>query len=148
MRKANAKPKKTQADPAVELLTNATWNFAHSVLWNGYPFSKETVAISKKFIREYYEAIPKEKLRYEHVYFSRYCQRVVLAKTYVNRHAGRYIPHPTIWLNRNNLKGFAGTKAWLERINERRTVANLALKSGILQETILLNAQRNFTRNN
>jgi hypothetical protein len=149
MRKTTLTTKrKTQAEPTVELLTNATWNFAHSVLWNGYPFSESTVAICKKYIREYYDCIPKERTRFSHFYFSRYCQRIVLAKAYVNRFPGRYIPHPTIWLNRKNPKGFAGTKLWLARILEKRKTANLALKSGVLQEAMMMKAHKNFITSN
>jgi hypothetical protein len=139
MRKTQSPTKKNvPVNQTVELLTNATWSFAHSVLWNGHPFSEETTILCKKYIREYYENIPKEKIKFAPNYFSRYCERVTLAKAYVNKHPGRYIPHPAIWLNRNNPKGFAGTKTWLQRIMERRKMENTILQSVLYSETILL----------
>jgi hypothetical protein len=141
MRKTTNTQRKSQADPTVELLTNATWNFAHSVLWNGHPFSEETTALCKKYIREYYENIPAEKSRFMPNYFSRYCERVTLAKAYVNRYAGRYIPHPCIWLNKNNPKGFAGTKTWLQRILEKRKMENTILQNELYREMLLLNSK-------
>ena len=133
-------PKKSSNASTIELLTNATWNFAHSVLWNGHPFSAHTTALSKKYIREYYESIPEEKFQFAPNYFSRYCQRVLLAKAYVNRYSHRYIPHPCIWLNRNNPKGFAGTKTWLERIIQKRKLENILLKSTQHRESLLMKA--------
>ena len=135
------KKQNAPVNQTVELLTNATWSFAHSVLWNGHPFSEETSILCKKYIREYYDNIPKEKFRFAPNYFSRYCERVTLAKAYVNRFSGRYIPHPTIWLNKNNPKGFAGTKAWLERIIERRKMENTILQNELYREMLLLSSK-------
>jgi hypothetical protein len=133
--------KKKAQNPAIELLTEATWNFSHSVLWNGHPFSESTITLSKKFIREYFENIPEEKFSLAPKFFSRYCERVLLAKAYVNRYSHRYIPHPCIWLNRKNPKGFAGTKAWLERIIAKRKLENALLQSEFYRESLLLNAK-------
>ena len=139
--------KNAPVNQTVELLTNATWSFAHSVLWNGHPFSEETTAHCKKYIREYYENIPAEKFHFAPNYFSRYCERVVLAKAYVNKYSHRYIPHPCIWLNKNNPKGFAGTKAWLQRIVEKRKMENTILQSALYKEMLLMSSKdKLFTR--
>ncbi len=108
---------------AIRLLVNATWDFAHNILWGGYPFSKTEIALAKLYIQEYYEEIPAEEFTATaHKHFTAYCERVLLAKEYVNRFSHRYIPHPCIWLNKENPKGFAGTKAWYLRNLEKRKI--------------------------
>ena len=116
---------KMRVHPAsIRLLTNATWEFAQSILWNGYPFSKSEVELSKLFIRDYYEDIPAEQFsETAHKHLTAYCERILLAKNYVSKFSHRYIPHPCIWLNKENPKGFAGTKRWyLENLAKRSRI--------------------------
>jgi hypothetical protein len=121
MRTIKNKSKMRVHPAALQLLTNATWDFAHTILWSGYPFSKGEIELAKLFIKEYYEEIPADKFsETAHKHFSAYCERILLAKEYVSRFAHRYIPHPCIWLNKENPKGFAGTKAWYLRNLEKR----------------------------
>lgn len=113
---------KTKIHPAaIALLTDATWEFAHSILWDNFPFSEAEANLSKTYIREYYEAIPPEQFgRDASRHFTGYCERILLARNYVSRFPWRYIPHPCIWLNRCNPKGFAGTKQWYDRLKKKR----------------------------
>jgi len=106
---------------AIRLLTDATWEFAHTMLWNGSPFSKGEIALAKIYIREYYEEIPAEEFTATaSKHFSAYCARILLAREYVSRFSHRYIPHPCIWFDKRNPKGFAGTKRWyLENLMKR-----------------------------
>ena len=122
MNRTNSTKGKMYAHPAtIKLFTDATWQFAHSVLWNDQPFSKAETALSKHYISEYYEAIPAEQFtKTVSAHFSAYCQRVLMARKYVDRSPYRYIPRPYIWLDRRNPKGFAGTKKWYERMWRRR----------------------------
>lgn len=106
---------------SIAMLTDATWDFAHAVLWHKQPFSEKEINLSKKYIKEYYDLIPAEKFSSSALHlFTGYCERVVLARDYVRRKPHRYIPHPTIWLDRKNPKGFAGTKAWYDVIKKER----------------------------
>jgi|GEM_PF-2799980 len=104
----------TKVHPAsIDFLSNLTWEYAQKTLWENQRFTKSEVEISKAFIKEYYEMISPENFSLESSrHFRNYCERIRLAKEYVNRHPWRYIPHPTIWLNKHNPKGFAGTKNW------------------------------------
>ena len=121
MRTIKNKSKMRVHPAAIQLLTDATWDFAHNILWNAYPFSKAEVELSKLFIKEYYKEIPAEKFTATaHNHLTGYCERILLAKEYVSRFSHRYIPHPCIWLNKENPKGFAGTKAWYLRNLEKR----------------------------
>lgn len=106
---------------SIRLITDATWDFAHTILWGNHPFSKAEIELCKIYIKEYYEEIPAEEFTATaHKHFTGYCERVLLAKEYVSRFSHRYIPHPCIWLNKLNPKGFAGTKAWYLKNLERR----------------------------
>lgn len=106
---------------AIRLLTDATWDFGHKILWNEFPFREAEVELSKMYIREYYHEIPAGIFtETAHKHFTAYCERILLAKEYVNRFSHRYIPHPCLWLNKENPKGFAGTKEWYLRNLERR----------------------------
>ena len=88
----------TKVHPAsIDFLSNLTWEYAQKTLWENQRFTKSEV-----------ENFSVESSRH----FRNYCERIRLAKEYVNRHPWRYIPHPTIWLNKHNPKGFAGTKNW------------------------------------
>lgn len=121
---------------AIRLLTDATWDFAHSILWSGYPFSKSEIALAKIYIREYYEEIPAEEFsETASKHFSAYCERILLAKEYVNRFPHRYIPHPCLWLDKRNPKGFAGTKRWyLENLARREK--NQRCEDCLLRESL------------
>lgn len=120
--KTNKNKQKTVVHPAsIQLLTDATWEFAHNILWNGFPFSEAEIELSKLFIKEYYKEIPAEKFTATaHKHFTGFCERILLAKEYVSRFSHRYIPHPCIWLNKMNPKGFAGTKEWYKRALDKR----------------------------
>ena len=125
MEKNHQKNRTVVHPSSIQLLTDATWEFAHTILWNGYPFSKIEIALAKIYIKEYYEEIPAEEFAATaHRHFTAYCERVLLAKEYVSRFSHRYIPHPCLWLNKLNPKGFAGTKSWyLRNLEQRKEVS-------------------------
>ena len=106
---------------SLQLVVDVSWDFAHQQLWNEYPFSEEEIAKAKKYIRKYYRAIAPE--RFTQIANNRlrvFCERVMLAKKYVLRFPYRYIPHPCIWFDNKNPKGFRGTKKWYERGKVRK----------------------------
>lgn len=49
-----------------------------------------------------------------------FCQRVLLARQYVNKSPDRFVPLPSLWLDRNYEHGFAGTKNWYAEIKAIR----------------------------
>lgn len=105
---------------ATEMLVNSSWEYAKKQLWQKYEFTEFEAELAKDFIREFYNSIPADQFTKRGLRrLSAFCKRVDLAAKYVNRFNHRYIPHPAIWLNPKNPKGFAGTKAWLERSNQK-----------------------------
>jgi hypothetical protein len=101
---------------AIELLINLTWEYAQKILWQKYNFTEFETEVSKNHIRKYYQLIDPAQFESKALrLYSSYCERIDLASKYVNRYSHRYIPHPCIWLDPKNPKGFCGTKKWYER---------------------------------
>jgi hypothetical protein len=96
-------------------LVNTAWNFAYSSLWNCTQFSQKEIETAKEKIFEFF-ILSKNPAKV----FSIFCQRVLLARYYLSKHAGRSVPLPSVWLDRNNEYGFAGTKAWYDEIRSIR----------------------------
>ena len=101
---------------ATEKLVNSAWNFAFTALWNNSVFSKAEIATAKESITEFLAAFKDKEKGY-----SIFCQRVLLARQYVTAKLNRFIPLPSIWLDKNNASGFAGTKEWYNNIKAVRT---------------------------
>jgi hypothetical protein len=105
----------------IELLTNSTWGFARTILWEKQRFTESELSMSKGLISEYYRLIaPDQFTQMAKELFIQYCERILLARLYKDKSYYRFIPHPCIWLDRNYLKGFAGTKTWYERLKHER----------------------------
>ncbi len=94
-----------------ENLINAAWNFAYSSLWNSTQFSAREIRTSKEKISAYFTLAKNPRNA-----FLSFCQRVLLARQYVNAAKGRYMPLPSVWLDKNNEYGFAGTKQWYAEV--------------------------------
>ena len=100
---------------ATEKLVNSAWNFAFTALWNNSVFSKTEIATAKASISEFLAAFKDKERGY-----SIFCQRVLLARQYVMAQPNRFIPLPSLWLDKNNITGFAGTKEWYNNIKAVR----------------------------
>ncbi|RZK08543.1 MAG: hypothetical protein EOO46_14190 [Flavobacterium sp.] len=99
----------------VENLVNAAWNFAYSSLWNSTYFSTREINIAKEKIEEYFTLVENPRSA-----FLSFCQRVLLARQYVNGAKGRFMPLPSVWFDKNNEYGFVGTKDWYTQIKQVR----------------------------
>jgi hypothetical protein len=111
--KRSGKNKKIIVHPStIKLLTETTWNFAHAVLWQSFPFSKEEVELAKLYIKEYYEAIPAKRFQqFAIVHFRNYRAYVRLAKKYISRLPLSYLAKPSVWLDRKQVKRFCNTRS-------------------------------------
>ena len=107
------KKKKIRVHPsAIKLLTETTWKFAHAMLWQHFPFSKDEIELAKIYIKEFYESIPAKKFQSLALqYFRNYRQYIRLAKKFISRLPASYIAKPSVWLDRKSLKRFCATKA-------------------------------------
>ncbi len=96
----------------IKLLTDTTWKYAHSILWQYFPFSEDEINLAKIYIKEYYESIPAKNFQVLAIqYFKSYRQYIRLAKKYITRLPEPYIAQPFVWLNRKSVKRFCNTKA-------------------------------------
>jgi hypothetical protein len=95
-------------------LVNTAWNFAYTALWNTVQFSLKEIEKAKQQIAAWLQSENKEKT------FIAFCERVLLARQYVNKNSGRYIPLPSVWLDSNNKLGFAGTQKWYDNMKNIR----------------------------
>ncbi|MBL7748766.1 MAG: hypothetical protein JNM19_15115 [Chitinophagaceae bacterium] len=107
-------PDNTPANNEMVHLVNTAWLFACAALWNHLQFSAKETANAKQKIEALLSKEDKEKA------FLNFCQRVLLARQYVTKTPGRYIPLPSVWLDDNNKLGFTGTENWYNKINSVR----------------------------
>lgn len=105
----------TDKPATIQKLADTAWNFAYTALWNSTVFSTQEKRAAKAMIEEIISAGKTPLKNYK-----AFCQRVLLARQYVNANPNRYIPLPTIWLDQENLTGYAGTASWYENIQDIR----------------------------
>lgn len=94
---------------------NAAWNFAYSSLWNSTHFSEREICNAKEKIEVYFTLAKNPRKA-----FLSFCQRVLLARHYVNAGTSRYLPLPSVWFDRNNEYGFVGTAKWFYEVRRTR----------------------------
>lgn len=100
----------------MQRLVHAAWNFAYTALWSKCIFSSLERERAKSAISGYLLQNPDPEKA-----FYNFCQRVLLAKEFVGKAPGRFIPLPVHWLAANNPNGFAGTEAWLHQMLHKRS---------------------------
>lgn len=125
---------KGSSTPTIDLdhLVNTAWNFAYTALWNDIEFSIKEIENAKQQIAALLASGNPDKS------FVAFCERVLLARQYVAKNPGRYIPLPTVWLDSNNKLGYAGTQRWHDDVRTIRA-SMPGYKTGIkaLAEAIL-----------
>lgn len=143
MRQVKIQQTKNYASPASEKgyatlasqqtqYVNTAWNFAYSALWNTVKFSMKEIELAKQKIAVHLHSENPEKT------LLAFCQRVLLARDYITKNPGRYIPLPSVWLDDKNKLGFSGTQQWYDKITTIRGSLP-AYKTGIkaLAEAVL-----------
>ena len=117
----------------VKQLVDSAWNFAYNSLWSMNIFSGREIEAAKARIDEYLTLAKSPRKA-----FLSFCQRVLLARHYVNSVKGRYIPLPSIWFDRDNQSGFVGTKKWFQEIKAvRQSLPNYKHEIKALAEAVL-----------
>lgn len=96
-------------------LVDAAWNFAYTSLWNNTMFSTKEADAAKEKIFEYF-SLAKDTRKA----FVSFCQRVLLARYYVNGMKGRYMPLPSVWFDKDNEYGFVSTRKCFYEIRRVR----------------------------
>ena len=93
----------------------AAWSFAYCILWQEQQFPKGETERAKQHIQHYFECAADKKTA-----FKAFCERIVLTNRFLSAEKSRFVPLPSIWLNRNYEHGFAGTKSWFQNIQVKR----------------------------
>lgn len=101
---------------SLSFLIDTAWNFAYSALWNTTIFSDKEILAAKVKISDLFTSSKNTDKA-----FIDFAQRVILARHYITSNKGRYIPLPSVWLDQENERGFAGTKQWLSEIKSIRS---------------------------
>ena len=98
-----------------ELYSQAAWNLSYSAFWELLDFSIVEIDTAMKFIKEF---IYKGDDPYDNYLI--FCQRVIMAYSYIKRENGKYVPLPSNWFDKANDNGFAGTAKWMDALNNKR----------------------------
>jgi hypothetical protein len=121
------------ANAEVQQLVDSAWNFAYNSLWSMTIFSTKEIDAAKARIHEYLTLAKSPRKA-----FLSFCQRVLLARHYISQVKGRYIPLPSVWLDKDNQTGFAGTKNWFSEIKAvRESLPNYKQEIKALAEAVL-----------
>ncbi len=124
-------------------LADTAWNFAYTALWNSIVFSNQETQAAKTMIKNIINSSKTPVKTYKS-----FCQRVLLARQYVNNNPNRYIPLPTIWLDHENLTGYAGTESWYQNIQDiRASLPNYKNELKAFAEAILEMSEEPTTQN-
>lgn len=109
MEKNNCTHSEVIVHPAsIEMLANATWDFAKRILWSKFNFGEDEILLCQSYIREHYEDILPENFQKESFpWFEAYCKRIIAAKESCRQE----LPHPCIWFNKLNPHGFSKSVA-------------------------------------
>lgn len=107
--------------PSINQYTNNAWAFAKRILYPSSTFKPHEVLLTKNYISEYFALISKAGYRNSvDRLFYELCERVLLAKKYIDRSPSRFIPVPWTWFDKNFSGGFTGTLPWLKIAKEKR----------------------------
>jgi hypothetical protein len=97
------------------------WAFARKVLYGDKYFSYQQCELTKKYIREYFEAIrEKDFSAFIEPLLMQWKERVLLARRYADKSPERFIPVPWKYFDRHFPYGFAGTKGWYDKMQAQR----------------------------
>ncbi|MFN8436028.1 MAG: hypothetical protein U0V72_00200 [Cytophagales bacterium] len=101
--------------------TEQAWAFSKSILYPNRDFTEEQNKLTKRYIREYFSLIRKEHFPGQsQKLFLQFCERVLLARKYLDRNPSRFIPVPWTWFDKHFANGFRGTLSWLKTVHEKR----------------------------
>lgn len=111
-----------QFSEIIDHYTMEAWRFARSVLYSRQELSKRQEVQAIGYVREYFALVRHDLFRRGFVdkLFNDFCERVIIAKKFVDKSPERFIPMPNIWFNRHFRQGFCGTLAWLNNVRSQR----------------------------
>ncbi|HEV8283831.1 MAG TPA: hypothetical protein VGQ09_05960 [Chitinophagaceae bacterium] len=128
---------------SIDDLVTASWNFAYTALWNTSIFSASEIEQAKTIIKDYLTASKNPEKGY-----SAFVQRILLTRHYLNNNPNKFVPLPSLWFDRENLNGFAGTKEWyLSMLAVRESLPMYKIELKAFAEAILEMQEDNSSQN-
>lgn len=126
-----------------EHFVNIAWLFAYTVLWNHQNFSVNEQKEAKYFIREIIT-----KANNPRKAFLNFCQRIILARQNIRLLNTDYLALPSLWLDSENVEGYAATKEWLHAIKSLRySLPAYQIEIKALAEAVLEFSEEPTTKN-
>ncbi len=106
----------------IDYYTSQAWQFARSVLYPKEQFSQKQEVLTLFYIRDYFALVKAESFTRSHVdkLFHDFCQRILLARKYLDKSPERFIPVPWSYFDKHFESGFKGTMHWLKKVKEKR----------------------------
>ncbi len=104
-----------QNEASVQQLTDAAWNFAYSLQWNGEVFSQQEIQSAKNAITAFLKLHKTPEAG-----FAVFCQRTVIAQNGLSKILYLSGSLPTHWFDWLNDDGFVSTKEAYDRIEKTR----------------------------
>jgi len=98
-------------------LIDSAWWFAYTTLFSNQTYSETEIKKFKFQIREHFEGFKSPQKA-----FKNFCERIVLAKWYIEKHKLYRIEFPSVWLNKNYEYGFTQTAIWQKKIDDKRVL--------------------------
>jgi len=103
-------------DRRICTLADTAWMVAYTALWHTEYIAEEEKQKCQSFIKAFLVDASDPQEAYDEL-----IQRILLARQYVLAdEATRFVPAPSVWFDETNKKGFAGTKAWMRKVEETR----------------------------
>lgn len=84
-------------------------------------FTDHDKGIAISFLQLYYENNSATASTVNQAFYE-FCTRVLLARKYILKSPGRFIPNPRIWLDPTFTNGFTGTKDWLIKVKQKQEI--------------------------
>jgi len=105
----------------INFYTLQAWKFSKSILYPNQEFTYEQHKLTQRYIGEYFSLIRKDQFANKaEKLFIQFCERVLLAKKYIDRNPSRFIPVPWTWFDKHFPNGFRGTLPWLRAVHKKR----------------------------
>ena len=124
---------KTENINYLDLYIKAAWNLSYSAFWDQLDFSITEIETAKEFISVFISTGEDPYSNY-----LVFCQRVLMAYSYINKEDGKYIPLPSTWFKRANEKGFIGTVKWMDSLKlKRKSIPLYRIELKALAEAVL-----------
>jgi hypothetical protein len=103
-------------NPDTAYLAKAGWQLCQSLLWSNQQFTEAETEMAEELIELYLSKTENHSRR-----FISFCERVQLAKDFLQNNPSRFVPHPLKWLSPFFEHGFYGTKNWYLDVLQERT---------------------------